>query len=62
MYKIILSEDQKTGNLIENVIIKKLDGGYTTFVNTESNNGPERNAYLEWLAEGNTPEIINEVE
>jgi hypothetical protein len=27
-----------------------------SFPDVESNTGPERAAYLEWLAEGNTPE------
>lgn len=59
MYKIILIEDSKTGNIVENVIIDNVGGGYTTFVNNELNEGPERKAYLQWLAEGNTPEEIN---
>lgn len=32
------------------------DGGTQSFPDVESNNGPERTAYLEWLAAGNQPE------
>ena len=34
------------------------DGGVQSFPNVESNDGPERAAYLAWLAEGNEPEVV----
>jgi hypothetical protein len=36
-------------------ILKRLpDGGVQSFPDVESNTGPERQAYLAWVAEGNT--------
>jgi len=32
------------------------DGGIQSFPDVETNNGPERKAYLAWVAEGNTAE------
>jgi len=32
------------------------DGGVQSFPDLESNTGPERQAYLAWVAEGNTAE------
>lgn len=43
------------GNFIENIYMDAPNGGTTTFPNIEINDGPERKAYLAWLAEGNTP-------
>jgi hypothetical protein len=36
------------------IILLNADGSYTTFPNEVD--GPEYQAYLAWLAEGNTPE------
>jgi hypothetical protein len=44
------------GNHVEHIYMDAPNGGTTTFPNIESNDGPERKAYLKWLEEGNTPE------
>ena len=59
IYKKLLSTGFN-GLLIENIIIDKGNGNFTTFPNIESNDGPERKAYLAWVAEGNVAEEITE--
>jgi hypothetical protein len=44
---------------IEHIFCDLPDGGVQSFPNLESNNGPERLAYLAWLEEGNVPEEWN---
>lgn len=44
------------GSSVEYVFRDLQDGGVQSFPNVDDNHGPERAAYLEWLAEGNTPE------
>lgn len=52
MYKAMTIND------VEHVLRDLPDGGVQSFPNVESNDGPERAAYLAWLADGNEPEII----
>lgn len=46
------------GESVEHIFRDLPDGGVQSFPNVESNDGLERAAYLEWLAAGNEPEII----
>ena len=46
------------GENIEWVEQPQSDGSLIGFRNVEGNDGPERAAYLAWLAAGNTPEVI----
>ena len=54
MYKSRIITDL-FGNQIEHISMDMPNGGMLSFPNTESNEGPERRAYLRWLEEGNTP-------
>jgi hypothetical protein len=45
-------------NNTEHILRDLPNGGVQSFPNIESNDGPERAAYLEWLAAGNEPEVI----
>lgn len=53
MYKVM------TINGDEHVFCKLPDGGMQSFPNTDDNDGPERRAYLAWVAEGNEPETAS---
>jgi hypothetical protein len=44
------------GSPVEHIFRNLSGGGVQSFPNVEENHGSERAAYLEWLAEGNTPE------
>jgi hypothetical protein len=54
MYKTKTLSDA-FGNRVEHIYTDAPNGGTTTFQNVASNDGPERQAYLRWLEEGNTP-------
>lgn len=41
---------------VRQILTVNADASITSFPDVDSNTGPERAAYLEWLAEGNTPE------
>lgn len=56
MYYFQIVPDLITGESVEYILQVQADGGVQSFANVESNTGPERAAYLEWVAEGNTPE------
>ena len=43
---------------VEHIFHDLPDGGVQSFPNVESNDGPERAAYLAWVAAGNEPEVI----
>lgn len=44
------------GSPVEHIFRNLSGGGVQSFPNVEENQGSERAAYLEWVAEGNTPE------
>lgn len=43
-----------TGLTIRNIIHRLENGAIQCFPDVETNDGPERKAYLAWVAEGNT--------
>ena len=55
MYKKLL-ENSVDGSITEHIILDKGNNEFVSFPNVESNNGPERQAYLAWVAEGNEAE------
>jgi hypothetical protein len=57
MYRIRQIADSITGEPVEYVELIT-EQGAVGFPNVESNDGPERAAFLAWVAEGNTPEVI----
>ena len=60
MYRSMTISDPMTGESVEHIFRDLPDGGIQSFPNVESNTGPERAAYLAWLADGNEPEIIEQ--
>lgn len=56
MYYYMDIADEWSGQTIRNIFRYLPDGGVQSFPNIDSNDGPERRAYLAWLAEGNQPE------
>ena len=44
------------GVTVRHIFRRLPDGGIQSFPDVESNTGPERGAYLAWVAEGNTAE------
>ena len=44
------------GSTTEHIILDKGNNEFMSFPNVESNDGPERQSYLAWVAEGNTAE------
>lgn len=56
MYYYMDTTDSLISYTTRNIFRYLLDGGVQSFPDMESNTGPERAAYLEWLAEGNIPE------
>ena len=50
MYKKITIDN------IEHILLPREDGSVVSFPNVESNDGPERQSYLAWVAEGNEAE------
>jgi hypothetical protein len=55
MYKKLLMTNIE-GLLTEHIILDKGNNEFVSFPNVESNDGPERQAYLAWVAEGNEAE------
>ena len=58
MYKSLTITDSLSGESVEHILRDLPYGGVQSFPNVESNDGPERAAYLAWLAAGNEPEVI----
>ena len=58
MYKSLTVTDPRSGESVEHILRDLPDGGVQSFPNVESNDGPERKAFLAWVAEGGTPEVI----
>ena len=58
MYTSLVRPSSVSGEVTEHIILANPDGSLTSFPNVESNDGPERAAYLAWLADGNEPEVI----
>jgi hypothetical protein len=57
MYRSVIITDPMTGDSVEH-IFRDIPGGVQSFPNVDDNDGPERQAYLAWLAEGNEPTIV----
>lgn len=53
-----LTVNSISGETVEHILRDLPDGGVQSFPNVESNDGPERAAFLAWVAEGNTAEVI----
>lgn len=58
MYRSMNISNPIAGETVEYILRDLPDGGVQSFPNVESNDGPERATYLEWVAAGNTPEVI----
>jgi hypothetical protein len=58
MYRLLIITDRFMNEPTEHIFCDLPDNGVQSFPNVESNDGPERAAYLEWLAAGNEPEVI----
>jgi hypothetical protein len=56
MYKKLLQTNAIDGSTTEHIILDKGNNEFVSFPNVESNDGPERQAYLAWVAEGNEAE------
>jgi hypothetical protein len=56
MYKKLLQTNAIDGSTTEHILLPREDGSVVSFPNVESNDGPERQAYLAWVAEGNEAE------
>jgi hypothetical protein len=57
MYRSMTIVSTGTGEPVEH-IFRDIPGGVQSFPNVDDNDGPERQAYLAWLAEGNEPTIV----
>jgi|694.fasta_scaffold67144_3 hypothetical protein len=55
MYTYINSYNPISDVTTKQIIVKNNDGSVTVFPDIETNDGPERKAYLKWLNEGKTP-------
>lgn len=58
MYRSLTMQSSLTNEPVQHILRDLPDGGVQSFPNVESNDGPERAAYLAWLAAGNEPEVI----
>ena len=54
-----VKSDTVFGAEIRYVVFRFSDGSVQSFIDHEDNNSPERQAYLAWVAEGNTAEEWN---
>jgi hypothetical protein len=51
-----LDQEQLGGVIVRQIFRYLPDGGVQSFPDVESNDGPERAAFLAWVAAGNSPE------
>ena len=58
MYRSLTLISSETREPVEHILRDLPDGGVQSFPNVESNDGPERAAFLAWVAAGGVPEII----
>lgn len=58
MYRSMTIIDYR-GQSVEHIFRDLPNGGVQSFPDVDSNEGPERAAYLQWLAEGNTSERVD---
>jgi hypothetical protein len=58
MYRSLTITNPITNESTEHILRDLPDGGVQSFPNVESNDGPERAAYLEWLEAGNEPGVV----
>jgi hypothetical protein len=58
MYRSQIITSVFTNEPVEHIFRDLANGGVQSFPNVESNDGPERRAYLEWLEAGNEPEVV----
>ncbi len=49
-------DQEQLGGVVRHILRPLADGGVQSFPDVESNTGPERAAYLAWVAAGNSPE------
>ncbi len=56
MYYFMDSTDSISGETTRHIFRHLPDGGVQSFPDVDSNSGPERAAYLEWLSAGNVPQ------
>ena len=50
--------NNERGESVEHIFRDLPDGGVQSFPNVESNDGPERAAFLAWVAAGGVPETV----
>lgn len=59
MYRSMTIETLLSGEFVEHIFRDLPDGGVQSFPNVESNTGPERAAFLAWVAAGNEPTVVD---
>ena len=59
MYHFMDLTDSISGETTRHIFRHLPDGGVQSFPDVDSNSGPERAAYLEWVAAGGIPEPWN---
>ena len=59
MYYFMDITDSISGDKTRHILRHLPDGGVQSFPDVDSNSGPERAAFLEWVAAGGIPEPWN---